>query len=71
MNFVGQRQDQTADAIDPCDQHLIGSKAAADIQVTAVAVVQVAMLRFELIEIVLGGGRVHQLIEPGGGEIFS
>lgn len=44
VNFVGQRQDQATDTIDPCNHYLIRFELPTDIEIAAVAIVEVSVL---------------------------
>lgn len=44
VNLVGQRQDEATDTIDPCNQYLIRFELPTDIEIAAVAIVEVSVL---------------------------
>src|SRR5579872_5239404 len=44
VDLVGEAQDEPAYPIDPGYEHLVGTELASDVEIAAVAVVQVALL---------------------------
>src|SRR5882757_4322436 len=46
MNLISQRQDETAHTIHPCNEHQIGLQFPPDVQVAAIAIMQISLPRF-------------------------
>jgi len=71
VNFVGQRQDETAHAVDPCHQYLVRPEFPPQVEVATVAIVQIQVLGLQLVHVALRRGTVDQLIEASAGKALA